>query len=166
MSLRNARMTDTKTHSMPEPPGDSPRRVSFNYFAWIGPLVTFVGAISYFVYFVYFPDLRDFPWVNLPLVGIGAILSIIGIHRAFQVPGYGVVSKAFASLGLAQPVGLAALFCFYIFSFSYQMPDANGVTEVSQPAPEFSLLDQNKQVVKLSDYRGKNLVITFYRGHW
>ena len=33
---------------------------------------------------------------------------------------------------------------------------------VGQPAPEFSLKDQNQQEVKLSDFRGKkNVVIVF-----
>lgn len=142
------------------------RGLSLNYLAWLGPIVTFVGAVSYFVYFVRFPDLRDFPRVNLPLVGIGVILSIVGLDRAFRVPGHGLKSKVFASIGGLASVGLAALFCFYIFSLSYQMPATDGVVEVSQPAPEFSLQDQNKQVVKLADYRGKKLVIAFYRGHW
>ena len=34
--------------------------------------------------------------------------------------------------------------------------------EVGQLAPEFSLKDQNGQVVSLSDYRGKNVVLMFF----
>ena len=38
---------------------------------------------------------------------------------------------------------------------------------VGQPAPEFSLKDQNQQEVKLSDFRGKkNVVIVFYPLDW
>ena len=33
---------------------------------------------------------------------------------------------------------------------------------VGQPAPEFSLKDQSQKDIKLSDYRGKNVVIIFY----
>ena len=143
-----------------------PKRASFNYFAWLGPLVTVIGAISYFAYFARFPDLRDFPWVNLPLVGFGAALSIVGLYRALRKPGYGLLSKVFAGVAGFFSVGLAVLFCFYIFDISYRMPDAMGVVEVNQLAPEFSLPDQNNQAVSLSDFRGKPLVITFYRGHW
>ena len=150
----------------PSNPTNALKRASFNYFAWLGPIVTVVGAISYFAYFVRFPDLRDFPWVNLPLVGLGAVLSIAGLYRAMRKPGYGLLSKLFAGVAGFVSVALAALFCFYIFGISYRMPDTNGVLEVAQPAPEFSLQDQNNQAVSLSDYRGKPLVITFYRGHW
>jgi len=38
---------------------------------------------------------------------------------------------------------------------------------VGQPAPEFSLKDQNMQEVKLADFRGKkNVVIVFYPLDW
>jgi peroxiredoxin len=40
-------------------------------------------------------------------------------------------------------------------------------TAVGQPAPEFTLKDQNQQEVKLSDFRGKkNVVIVFYPLDW
>ena len=35
-----------------------------------------------------------------------------------------------------------------------------------QPAPEFILKDQNQKEVKLSDYRGKNVVLIFYPLDW
>ncbi|MFK7819413.1 MAG: hypothetical protein AB8G99_11895 [Planctomycetaceae bacterium] len=137
-----------------------------NYLAWLGPVVAFVGVMSYFLYFVRFPDLRDFPWVNLPLVGMGAVLSVVGFVRAFRGPGSGLLSKALAALGTMVSVGLAALFAWYIFSYSYQMPSADGVAALSSPAPDFSLQDQNKQVVELADFHGRTLVVTFYRGFW
>ena len=37
---------------------------------------------------------------------------------------------------------------------------------VGQAAPEFTLKDQNQKDVKLSDYRGKNVVIVFYPLDW
>ena len=37
---------------------------------------------------------------------------------------------------------------------------------VGQPAPEFKLKDQNQKDVKLSDYRGKNVVMMFYPLDW
>lgn len=36
----------------------------------------------------------------------------------------------------------------------------------NQPASDFTLLDGNEQPVKLSDYRGKNLVLAFYPADW
>jgi peroxiredoxin len=37
---------------------------------------------------------------------------------------------------------------------------------VGQPAPEFTLKDQSQKDVKLSDYRGKNVVLLFYPLDW
>ena len=37
---------------------------------------------------------------------------------------------------------------------------------VGQPAPEFTLKDQDQNDIKLSDYRGKNVVIVFYPLDW
>lgn len=142
------------------------QKPAVNYLAWIGPIVTLVGAISYFVYFVQFADLRDFPWVNLPLVALGVILSVVGLWRAFSNAGYKFLSKAFASVGFLFSLGLGALFCFYIFGLSYQMPGVEGVSQVADAAPSFSLPDQDNKAVQLADFQGKNLVITFYRGHW
>ena len=37
---------------------------------------------------------------------------------------------------------------------------------VGQPAPEFTLKDQDQKEIRLSDYRGKNVVIVFYPLDW
>jgi peroxiredoxin len=37
---------------------------------------------------------------------------------------------------------------------------------VGQPAPEFTLKDQNQKEIKLSDYRGRNVVMVFYPLDW
>ena len=48
--------------------GDRPPR---NHALWLGPLISVAGTVSYFQFFARFPALRDFPWINLPLVVIG-----------------------------------------------------------------------------------------------
>lgn len=159
---------DERENSLRETPTDDllDNRVRLNFLAWLGPIITFVGAISYFLFFVRFPDLRDFPWVNLPLVGLGVLVSGIGLLRATSNARYKILSKAFAACGLLFSLGLAALFCFYIFSLSYQMPSTEGVSQVAEVAPDFSLPDQNNQTVQSSDFQDKKLVLTFYRGYW
>ena len=37
---------------------------------------------------------------------------------------------------------------------------------VGQPAPDFTLKDQNQKDVKLSDFRGKNVMLAFYPLDW
>jgi hypothetical protein len=43
--------------------------------------------------------------------------------------------------------------------------DLNRV-QAGDVAPDFRLLDENGTVHQLSDYRGKNVVLVMYRGHW
>ena len=145
---------------------ESSQNLAVNYLAWIGPIVTLVGALSYFLYFFQFADFRDFPWVNLPLVAFGVILSIAGLRKAFSSTGYKFLSKSFATLGFLFSLGLGALFCIYIFFLSYQMPGVEGVSQVAEAAPDFALPDQDNKTVKLTDFQEKKLVISFYRGHW
>ena len=42
-----------------------------------------------------------------------------------------------------------------------QIPSAEG-----QPAPDFTLQDQNGKALRLSSLRGSRVLLVFYRGHW
>jgi peroxiredoxin len=50
----------------------------------------------------------------------------------------------------------------YVFSV---VPPAAG-PPVGAPAPDFALRGQGGQTVRLEDFRGKPLLLVFYRGHW
>ncbi|TVU61535.1 peroxiredoxin [Paenarthrobacter nitroguajacolicus] len=43
-----------------------------------------------------------------------------------------------------------------------QAPDSVFVPGIGQPAPEFELLNQYGEPVRLSDYRGRNVVVVFF----
>ena len=132
---------------------------------WIGPVIAFVGLVSYFIYFYRFPVLRDFPWVNLPVVLVGLFLSGIGLRRTFH-PTHGWLAKAVGGLGFLASLGLASLLSAYVFFLSYQMPETAYVPEPSTVAPEFALPDQDGRTIQLADFQGQRVVISFYRGHW
>ena len=134
----------------------------YNHLLWMGPLLTFVGAVSYFVVFARFPALRDFPWVNLPVVGVGVLLSLAGVRRAF-VRGRG---RWVGSIALVSSLLIGGLFGFYVFWLSYQLPATAGVTGERDAAPDFTLTDQHGQPLTLSSLRGRKVVLVFYRGHW
>jgi drug/metabolite transporter (DMT)-like permease len=136
-----------------------------NHALWLGVLLAVVGALSYFMYFVQFPALRDFPWVNLPLVMAGFILSTIGLWRAIRQPSV-YRGKILGAIGFLLSLAIAGLFNYYIFSFSYQMPEPTSAVVPATAAPDFMLLNQQGHPVRLSDYRGKKVVLTFYRGYW
>ena len=74
---------------------------------WLGPLLTFTGMITYFQVFARFPVLRDFPWVNLPVVMLGLGLTVGGMWIAFSRPTRLWVRRV-GSLGLLVAAGSAA----------------------------------------------------------
>ena len=134
-----------------------------NHLTWIGPLAAFAGVVSYFEVFARFPALRDFPWVNLPLVFLGLGLSVLGVRRAFGSPG--TFRKVLAAVGLAFSLLLAAVFVWYVFFFTYQMPPGSQALGLVD-APDFALTASDGETVRLSDYRGRKVVLVFYRGFW
>jgi len=132
---------------------------------WLGLVINLVGFVSYYLYFVQFPDLRDFPIVNLPLVLAGVLLTGVGSLMMFK-QGSSVWGKGLASLALLMALVVTGFFNFYIFALSYQLPEASGFPQAKTVAPDFTLTDQNGEQVTLSDYRGKKVVVVFYRGNW
>ena len=136
-----------------------------NHFLWLGPLLTCAGAISYFAVFARFPVLRDFPWANLPLVLVGVIVAMMSLMRAFNKAS-AYRGKMLGSAGLVFSLFVGGLFCWYVFYYSYTVPPPTSVTTNLKIAPDFDLLDQQGHHVRLSDFRGRNVVLTFYRGFW
>jgi ABC-type transport system involved in cytochrome c biogenesis permease subunit len=57
----------------------------WNWPIWVGFVVIAVGLFSY-EFFSQYPITRDFPWANLLLFAIGAILLIVGLFHAFGRP--------------------------------------------------------------------------------
>jgi len=143
---------------------ETPRRRR-NHAIWLGVLLALVGGLSYFMYFARFAVLRDFPWVNLPLVSAGLIVSALGLWRAIRKPTV-YPGKVLGTLGLALSLAIAGFFNYYLFSLSYQVPKPTNNVLVMTAAPDFTLMNQHGQPVRLSDYHGKKVVLTFYRGYW
>tara|TARA_R110002096_G_scaffold123315_21_gene266932 strand:- start:1689 stop:2111 length:423 start_codon:yes stop_codon:yes gene_type:complete len=131
---------------------------------WLGPLITLVGFLSYFLIFAKYPVLRDVPWVNIPLVTLGGVLTVAGLWRGWNNSRW--IKRCFHCVGSLFSVGIAGLLFFYVFSYSYGLPVTSETTKAIERAPDFSLSDANGNLVSLADYRGKKVVISFYRGFW
>ncbi len=129
----------------------------------LGPLVALAGAGSYFL-LAPIAVLRDFPWLNLPLVIAGFLLSAAGLVAAESRKGAWAKVLAVCSVVISGFVALA--FGWYIFSASYQLPQSTERVPLGVPAPDFALLDQDGEEVRLSDFRGRKVALFFYRGHW
>jgi len=133
------------------------RATDRNHAVWIGALVSIIGLMSYFFVFARFAPLRDFPWINLPMVLIGLSVSIWAVRRRLS---FWSVSGALVST-LA-----ASLLVAYVFFLSNQLPDPTRVVRVGDMAPSFALTDHSGKTVRLEDFEGSELVMVFYRGFW
>jgi hypothetical protein len=159
-------------------------RRSWNWAVWIGVLVVIVGVVSYPLYFVRFPALRDFPWANLALLALGLALIGAGVARAFRQPNL-YRGKLFGSALGALMLALAALFCYGIFIGAHHvLPASPGAPQVGQAAPDFTLPDSNNNPVNLTAILNSpfasngqasssagaaptaGVVLIFYRGYW
>jgi len=83
---------------------------------WTGLAINMAGFDSYYLYFAQFPDLRDFPIVNLPLVLVGVLLSGAGC-LAMLKQGGSAWGKSLASLAFLMTLAVTGFFNFYVFSF-------------------------------------------------
>ncbi|MEO7969907.1 MAG: hypothetical protein ABI698_01310 [bacterium] len=146
-----------------------------NWSAWAGFLLSVIALVSYPFVFSHWPITRDFPWANLLLFAIAAILLVIGFRRAFA-PGHSHPkrSKIAASLLATFSALVLALFVFSTFIMARWLPAAHGAPQVGQKAPDFTLADTNNKSVTLaallsSPINGqapKGALLIFYRGYW
>jgi AhpC/TSA family protein len=137
----------------------------WNWPIWLGFVIAVGGLLSY-EYFAQFPITRDFPWANLLLFGIGAVLLLIGLFRAFGRPQL-YRGKIFGSIFVLISVLLFAFFAYEIFYVLKQVPLSAQAPRIGQKAPEFTLPDQSGKQIALTDLLSPNgAVLIFYRGHW
>lgn len=145
----------------------------FNWQIWAGLLVTYLGLLSFPLFFVRFPSTRDFPWVNLILVAIALLLLLIGLKRAFK-PERSRLSKILASIVAVLSFAAIGLFLWSAFVLARQLPSSAGAPHVGQRAPDFTLSDSTTKQVTLSELlstpingkQPKGVLLVFYRGYW
>ena len=160
---------------------------SWNWPVWTGVLLVLAGIVSYPLYFIRFPALRDFPWANLPLIAIGLALLAVGLVRAFRRPQMHR-GKIFGSVLAALALGFSGLFLYAIFiGARHVLPASQGAPKVGQMAPDFTLSDSQNHPVSLAGVlnspfapesanaamgsamaaqRTAGVVLIFYRGYW
>ena len=145
----------------------------FNWPIWAGFLLSLFGLLSYPFVFVNWPITRDFPWANLLLFSIAAVLLFVGVRRAFS-PDRRRISRIFASALATLSVLVLGFFIFSFFIASRWLPAAHGAPKVGQKAPDFTLADTNNKQVSLSNLlsepingkAAKGVLLIFYRGYW
>ncbi|MEM7245739.1 MAG: hypothetical protein AAF533_10375 [Acidobacteriota bacterium] len=131
---------------------------------WLGVPFAVANLIAYFTFFVKWPDLRDHPWPSL-LIGL-LILTwiVVGAGLAWK---QGAWLRRLGALALgAFGLLVSLLLPFYVFGLSYQVPEPTATTEALTVAPDFTLTDDQGASRSLSEFRGKKVLIVFYRGWW
>ena len=146
-----------------------------NWPLWVGFLLIFASFLSYFFIFVWFPFTRDFPWANLLLFLLAAVLLLAGIRRGFAADRLHptrskIVSSIVGLLGFA----VIGFFVFAMFVSARWLPPSKGAPQVGQRAPDFTLPDTTGKSVSLSELLSqpvsgnpsKGVLLVFYRGYW
>lgn len=147
----------------------------FNWPLWAGFLLALLAAFSYFALFVQFETTRDFPWVNLLLFALAAVLLLLGIRRGFAHDrAHPTRSKIVTSIVTTLGVLVIALFVFAIFIAGRWLPASTNAPHIGQKVPEFTLSDANNRQVSLNQLMSepidgkapKGVLLVFYRGWW
>jgi len=147
-----------------------------NLLLWAGFLFVVVGLVSYVPFFALFPMTRDFPWVNLSLFGVGAVLLGKGLGQAFGQPQL-YRGKVFGPILTALSLAGIGFFCYGLLFVARQLPPATAAPRVGQKAPDFTLPDQDGKPVTLAELlksappgapggKANGALLIFYRGHW
>src|SRR5262249_30217452 len=123
---------------------------SWNWAVWAGASLVCLGVISYPLYFVRFPALRDFPWANLPMLTLGLMLIALGLMRAFRNADQ-FRGKIFGSVFAVLALALSGFFLYGIFiGARHVLPPSIGAPQVGQVAPDFTLPDSRSHPVSLT----------------
>ena len=145
----------------------------FNWPIWAGFLLSLFAVVSYLFIFVRWPVTRDFPWANLLIFCVAALVIFIGVRRAFA-PERRKRSKILASILTTLSAAVLGLFVVSFFIASRWLPAAKGAPQVGQQAPDFLLADTNNKNVSLAELLSspingkpaKGVLLIFYRGYW
>ncbi len=147
----------------------------FNWPLWVGFLLTLGAFMTYFTVFVYLPVTRDFPWANLLLFLLAAVLLFAGIRRGFASDRpHPTRSKIVTSIVGILSVAVFGFFIFAVFIAARWLPASTGAPQVGQRAPDFTLTDMTGKSVSLSELLSaplngsapKGVLLVFYRGYW
>lgn len=144
----------------------------FNWPLWVGFLLTLAAFMSYFTVFVWFPVTRDFPWANLLLFLVAAVLLFLGVRRAFASDRR--VTKIVAAIVTTLGVVVIGFFLFAFFIGGRALPASTNAPQVGQKAPDFMLTDSGGKTVSLNELLSspingtapKGVLLVFYRGYW
>src|SRR5687768_5429328 len=152
-----------------------------NWQLWAGFLLSLIAFLSYFFFFALFPVTRDFPWANLALFALSAVLLLWGLRRAFSSERLHPMRSKILGVSLGGlSVAVFGFFIFFTLIMPRWLPASAAAPKVGSTAPDFSLTDTSGKVVSLTDLLSspvnaeagnaqttpKGVLLIFYRGYW
>ena len=152
---------------------------------WLGLLLVLGAPVLYGTVFIRYAFTRDVPWTPLLMIAAGLALLVRGTRDARREPAR-YRGKVLAPFALSAGVIIGGLFAFAILFAVRQLPASAGAPRVGQPAPEFTLPDQDGQPVTLAQLIAPSsggatgggapagaageapggALLVFYRGYW
>lgn len=149
---------------------------SLNWPLWAGFVLSPIAFLSYPFVFERWPLTRDFPWVNLLLFGLAALLLAAGLRRAFALGRRRWLRISTGLVATALCVAIFANFALIVFVHARQLPASAHAPGVGERAPDFTLPDESGTPISLAsllsngaaagrrDSKGVLLVFSMYAG--
>jgi peroxiredoxin len=121
-----------------------------NWPLWTGFFLSPIAFLSYPFVFERWPITRDFPWVNLLLFGLAALLLVVGLRRAFAPGARRWLRLTTGLVATTVSVALFANFALSVFVHGRQLPASADAPRVGERAPDFTLPDESGAPISLA----------------
>ena len=125
---------------------------------WSGVLLALLSFVSYFGFTLNLPGSAGYTWIHERLVEAGAVIAVLSWWR--------LPPRFSTRIGTGMAVAVAALLLGYVHLYSSMLPSTEGVIQVGQRAPVFSLPGPDGESFSSETFLGKPLILIFYRGYW
>jgi peroxiredoxin len=121
-----------------------------NWPLWSGFFLSPIAFLSYPFVFERWPLTRDFPWVNLLLFGLTALLLVTGLRRAFAPGRLRWLRMTSGLIATTLSVAIFANFAMNVFVHARHLPASAQAPRVGERAPDFTLPDESGALVSLA----------------
>jgi thioredoxin-dependent peroxiredoxin len=147
-----------------------------NWPLWLGFLLSMVAFLSYPFVFERWPVTRDFPWANLLLFGVAALLVAVGLRRAFSTNRLRWLRITSGLIVAVLSFAIFANFALSVFVRARSLPASTHAPGIGERAFDFTLPDESGTPVSLAGLlspaaipgtsvsRGVLLVFSMYAG--
>ena len=123
---------------------------SLNWPLWSGFFLSPIAFLSYPFVFERWPVTRDFPWVNLLLFGLTALLLVTGLRRAFAPGRLRWLRITSGLIATTLSVAIFANFAMSVFVHARHLPASAHAPRVGERAPDFTLPDESGALISLA----------------